>query len=193
MASAIWLMSVQNTTLRLSSIALLSLLLPWAGPQYLPLLFVAWALILVLCGRPYWREAGISLLATLFGGMIFLLVLSIWGRLETFLKFTGSQQRSLALIHDLLKYGKFNHGNYIPKDPSFPFLFGAVLILFFFNRKSNMGESWKVMQFGISFTILFTFVMLAVAKFPTYYSYMVVVPICISLCSGLAYCRSRAA
>ena len=40
------------------------------------------------------------------------------------------------------------------------------------------------------FAAIFTGVLLAVAKFPTYYSYMIVIPVAVSVCSGLSVCDS---
>ncbi len=43
--------------------------------------------------------------------------------------------------------------------------------------------------FGILFDVLLSIMMFTVAKLPTYYSYMIVIPIAVALCSGLALCE----
>jgi hypothetical protein len=48
----------------------------------------------------------------------------------------------------------------------------------------------SAISLGILFDVLLAIVMLTVAKLATYYSYLIVIPIAVALCSGLALCEA---
>jgi hypothetical protein len=190
MAAILWAMSIEGRSGRLFSLCILCLILPWAGPQYMPLLFVAGVVLVILFRWRYWQEIAVSYLSSALGTAIFLAGVYACGRLSTFLAFTKSQQRSAGFISSLIRQGKLVHHNYIPKDLSFPFLFAAAIVLFVSLRQQKRVTSRSAVVWGIMFAAIFTGVLLAVAKFPTYYSYMIVIPVAVSVCSGLSVCDS---
>lgn len=193
MAAAVWLMSIQSKRARVWSLFLLCLLVPWAGPQFMPVLFTAGLVLFLFYGWRYAMEIASSFAASAIGGAIFLATLSATGRLSRYLQFVGLQRRSTEFLTGLFKHGQFSHHNYIPKDWSVPFLVAAAVVLFVSLRRQRQDVCRSAVSYGILFTILLSGLMLLFAKFPTYYSYMIVVPLAVSICSGLSVCEARKA
>jgi hypothetical protein len=190
MAAAVWMMSIESKRSRVFFLFLVCLLVPWAGPQYMPVLFTAGLVLLLLFRSRYAVEVAASFVASAVGGVLFLAALSVTGRLGRFLTFVGPQKRSAEFFRSLAGHGQVIHHNYIPKDWSVPFLFAAAFILFVSLRRQRQAVRNSALSYGILFTILLTGILLLVAKFPTYYSYMVVVPLGVSICSGLSLCEA---
>lgn len=186
MAGILWVMSIKEKRTRVASLSGICLFVPWAGPQFLPLIFIAGILLLMIFGWRYWREIAASYFSIVIGGVIFLAVLFECGRLASFLKFIRIAQRSSGFFHALISQGKFSHSNYIPKDFSFPFLFAAGVLLFMTLRRDRRVTYRSSIFYGLLFAVCLTSVLLLVAKFPTYYSYMIVVPVAVAVCSGLS-------
>jgi hypothetical protein len=190
MSVAFWLMSIQNKRARALSLFLVCLLVPWAGAQYMPVLFTAGLTLILLFRRRYGMEVASSLAASAIGGAVFLAILAAIGRLGRFLKFAGAQQRSAEFFTALFARGQFIHHNYIPKDWSVPFLVAGAILLFVSLRRQGQAVWGSALSYGILFTFLLSILLLLAAKFPTYYSYMIVVPLAVSICSGLSMCKA---
>ena len=186
MAAILWVMSLKEKRTRVASLSGICLFSAWAGPQFLPLIFIAGIVLLIVFGWRYWPEVAASYLSIVIGGVIFLAVLFECGRLSSFLKFTRIAQRSSGFFHALISQGKFNHRNYIPKDFSFPFLFAAGVLLFMTLRRGQRITYRSAVFYGLLFAVCLTSLLLLVAKFPTYYSYMIVIPVAVAVCSGLS-------
>ena len=120
----------------------------------------------------------------------FLATLSATGRLSRYLEFVGLQKRSTEFFSALFERGQLVHHNYIPKDWSVPFLFAGAIVLFVSLRHQKRAIWRSALSYGILFTILLSGFLLLFAKFPTYYSYMIVVPLAVSICSGLSMCEA---
>src|SRR5664280_866964 len=120
MSVAVWLMSIQGKRARVFSLFLVCLLVPWAGPQYMPVLFTAGVVLFLLFRWRYAMEVASSFVASAIGGAVFLATLSATGRLSGFLKFVGAHRRSAEFFSALFERGQFIHHNYIPKDWSVP-------------------------------------------------------------------------
>jgi hypothetical protein len=186
MAGILWVMSIKDKRTRIASLSGICLFSPWAGPQFLPLIFVAGVVLLIVFGWRYWPEIAASYVSIVCGGVIFLAALFECGRLSRFLEFLRIAQRSSGFFHALISQGKFNHGNYIPKDFSFPFLFAAGVLLFMTLRRDRRVTYRSPICYGLLLAVCLTSVLLLVAKFPTYYSYMIVIPVAVAVCSGLS-------
>jgi len=191
MSVALWLMSVRKRRARLISLFLLCSLVPWAGPQYLPVLLAAGLTLLLLFRRRYLEEVVSSFVASAIGGAIFLAILFATGRLKGFLNATVPQIRGPRFVSALVSRGEFHHHNYIPKDFSFLFLFGAAIVLYVFFRRRKHLIQCPALSYGILFVILLGGLLLLLGKFPTYYSYMIAVPLAVSVCSGLSTCGAN--
>jgi hypothetical protein len=190
MSVAIWVMSIENKRSRVFSLFLVCLLVPWAGPQFMPVLFTAGLVLLLMFRSRYVMEVATSFVASAVGGAVFLAILSITGRLSRFLNFVGLQKRSTEFFTALFGRGQLIHHNYIPKDWSVPFLFSAAIVLFVYLRRQRQAERSLALSYGILFAVLLTGLLLVIAKFPTYYSYMIVVPLAVAICSGLSMCEA---
>jgi len=188
MAVVLWLMSVKSKRIRLFCLFVVCLLVPWAGMQFMPVLFTA-GVFLFLTFRRFWMEIAVSFLASALGVAAFFIVAAANGRLTTLLQFIRGQRIGLNVISDWLNHGHLSLYNYIPADFSFPFLFAATVILFFYLLREKKIDLHSVIFLGILFDVLLSIVMLTIAKLPTYYSYMIVIPIAVALCSGLALCE----
>ena len=184
-AAVLWCMSIENQGRRLGLLSAIFLFVPWAGLQFLPLEFTA-ALVLALLFRvKYWKEIAVSFLASGIGTAFFFSALFVSGRLPTFMKLLHVQQRNFfgSLLH-----GRFDHHNAIPANYSLPFIFMAAIIMLFGLGISRFRRAYTTLQYVILFTVCLTVILIATSKFPTYYSYMVTIPLMIGICAGLAVC-----
>jgi len=189
MAVVLWLMSIEAKRTRLVCLFVVCLLVPWAGLQFMPVLFTAGVVLFLIFRWRFWMEIAVSFLASALGGAAFFMVAAVNGRLSTLLKFISVQRPGVRVISDWIHHGRLILYNHIPADFSFPFLFAAAIILFAHllrQKKINLHSGIFV---GILFDILLSIIMLTVAKLPTYYSYMIVIPTAVALCSGLALCE----
>ena len=188
MTVVFWVMSIQGKRTRLFCLFAVCLLLPWAGLQYMPVLFTAGVFLFLIFRWRFWMEIAVSFLASALGGALFFIVVAANGRLPTLLKFISGQNIGARVISNLI-HGRVFLYNYIPVDFSFPFLFAAAAMLFVHLLRRKKISLHSGIFGGILFDVLLMIIMLTVAKLPTYYSYMIVIPIAVSLCSGLALCE----
>jgi hypothetical protein len=189
MAVVLWLMSIESRRTRSFCLFGVCLLVPWAGMQFVPVLFTAGVILLLFFRGRFWIEIVVSFLASVLGVAAFFGVAAANGRLSTLLKFISVQRTGLNVISYWIHHGQLILYNYVPADFSLPFLFAAAAILLVHllrQKKINLHSGIVV---GIIFDVLLTIIMLTFAKLPTYYSYMIVLPIAIALCSGLALCE----
>jgi hypothetical protein len=189
MTVVLWVMSIEDKRTRLFCLFVVCLLVPWAGLQFMPALFTAGVFLFLTFRWRFWMEIAVSFLASVLGVAGFFGVAAANGRLSTLLKFVTGQKIGLNVISDWIHHGRLILYNYIPADFSFPFLFVAAVILFAHLLRQKKISLHSGIFYGILFDVLLSVVMLTVAKLPTYYSYMIVIPIAVALCSGLALCE----
>lgn len=191
MAMAVLLMSIGEKKTRLLALSILCLLVPWAGPQYMVALFAAGIVLFLLFRVRYWVEVAVSFISSAFGEAAFLLIVYISGRMKSYQAFLAIQQRSTGFLIELFKNGKLVHHNYLPKDFSLPALIAASLISILVFRRRQSAPQYRSVLFGPIFAAITSVLLLGVAKFPTYYSYLIAIPLGVSICSGLDACKSR--
>jgi hypothetical protein len=184
-----WLMSIKSKRTRLCCLFVVCLFVPWAGLQFMPVLFTAGVFLLLIFRWRFWMEIAVSFLASVLGLAAFFLVAADNGRLSTLLTFIRRQKIGVNVISDWIHHGQLILYNYIPADFSLPFLFAATAIVFVHLLRQKKITLHSGIFLGILFDVLLSIIMLTVAKLPTYYSYMVVIPIAVALCSGLALCE----
>jgi hypothetical protein len=184
-----WLMSIKSKRTRLCCLFVVCLFVPWAGLQFMPVLFTAGVFLLLIFRWRFWMEIAVSFLASVLGVAAFFLVAADNGRLSTLLTFIRRQKIGVNVISDWIHHGQLILYNYIPADFSLPFLFAATAIVFVHLLRQKKITLHSGIFLGILFDVLLSIIMLTVAKLPTYYSYMVVIPIAVALCSGLALCE----
>ena len=186
MTVVLWLMSIKGKRTRLFCLFVVCLLVPWAGMQYMPVLFTSRVFLFYMFRWRFWIEIAVSFLASVLGGAAFFIVAAANGRLSTLLKFITGQKIGVNVISDWIHNGQLILYNYIPADFSLPFLFAATAIVFVHLLRQKRLDLHSGEFLGILFDVLLAIIMLTVAKLPTYYSYMVVIPFAVALCSGLA-------
>jgi hypothetical protein len=182
-------MSIKGKRARLFSLFVICLLVPWAGLQFMPVLLAAGIFLLLIFRQRFWMEIAVSFLASVFGVAAFFIVAAANGRLSALLKFISGQRTGLTVIADWIHHGQLILYNQIPADFSFPFLFAAAAVLLVHLLRQEKINLHSAIGYGIVFDVLLSIIMITVAKLPTYYSYMIVIPISIALCSGLALCE----
>jgi hypothetical protein len=189
MTVVLWLMSIKGKRTRLLCLFGVCLFVPWAGLQFMPVLFTAGVFLFLVFRWRFWMEVAVSFFASVLGGAAFFLVAAANGRLSTLLKFIRVQRIGVNVISDWIHHGQLILYNYIPADFSLPFLFAAAAILFVHLLRQEKINLHSGISLGILFDVLLGITMLTVAKLATYYSYMIVIPIAVALCSGLALCE----
>jgi hypothetical protein len=185
----LWLMSIEGKGTRLLCLFVVSLLIPWAGMQFMPVLFTGGLFLFLIFRWRFWMEIAVSFLASLLGVAAFFTVAAANGRLSTLLKFISVQRIGLNVLSDWIHHGQLILYNQIPADFSLPFLFAAAVILLVHLLRQKKINLHSGMFLGILLDVLLSIVMFTAAKLPTYYSYMVVIPLAVALCSGLALCE----
>lgn len=185
----LWLMSIEEKRTRLVSLFVVCLLVPWAGLQFMPVLFTSGVFLFLVFRRRFWMEIAVSFLASALGVAAFFTVAAASGRLSSLLTFVRWQRTGLNVISDWIHHGKLVLYNQIPVDFSFAFLFAAAAILLVHLLRQKKVNLRSGIFLGILFDVLLTIVMVTIAKLPTYYSYMIVIPMAVALCSGLAFCE----
>ncbi len=189
MMVVLWLMSIKGKRTRLFCLFVVCLFVPWAGMQFMPVLFTAGVFLFLIFRWRFWMEIAVSFLASVLGVAAFFGIAAANGRLWTLLKFIRGQRTGLNVISDWIHHGQLILYNQIPVDFSLPFLFAAAVILFVHLLRQKKINLHSGISLGILFAVLLSIMMVTVAKLPTYYSYMIVIPIAVALCSGLALCE----
>lgn len=182
----IWTMSIRAKRQRLLVLFFVCLILPWAGPQYLVSLFAAGIVLCVLFRLRYGMEVATSFLAAALGAIAFVSMVIITGRLQSYRAFLDIQQRGTTFLGELVKHGRLIHHNFLPKDFSLPFLILAALIMFASLRRERPTLQYSSIRFSILYCVVLSGLLICVAKFPTYYSYLIVIPIAIAVIAGLS-------
>jgi MFS family permease len=191
MALALWILSIRNRHARLAALAVFSLFLAWAGLQFLPVVFAAGLVFFLFQRSKYLQEIAVSWIASAVGAALFLFSIRAGGRLPAFLKFLHAQPSGPTILANWLHHRGFHQANYIPKDFSLPFLAAAALLLFLFLPRPRAEKSRALLAFTLVFSVILTVVMLAAAKLPTYYCYLLAIPLSVTIASALAALQPR--
>jgi hypothetical protein len=189
MTVVLWLMSIKGKRTRLLWLFVVCLFIPWVGMQFMPVLFTAGVFLYLIFRWRFWMEIVLSFLASVLGVAAFFSVAAANGRLSTLLKFISGQKVGVNVISYWIHHGQLILYNYIPADFSLPLLLAAAAIVFVHLLRQKQITLHSAIVFGILFDVLLSIIMLTVAKLPTYYSYMIVIPVAVGLCSGLALCK----
>jgi hypothetical protein len=166
-------------------------MVPWAGLQYLPVLFAEGVVLFLFFSRRYWKEITASFLGAGLGGAGFMSVVAISGRLPSYLKFVHAQQRlGPRMLAVWLRTGHLNHTNVIPADFSLPFIVVAVIVLLIYLLRYKIVCLRSVLPYTLAYCALLSGILIISSRFPTYYSYMVSIPLAVAVCHGLSLCQA---
>lgn len=80
----------------------------------------------------------------------------------------------------------FSHKNRLPKDPSLILLLTLLVVLFVYTAMNNALRWKSTLSFALAAAFTLPVCMLTLAKFPTYYAWMVSLPIAVCICSFLS-------
>jgi hypothetical protein len=183
-AFAFWSFSLRSTPLRLTALAIAGAASPWVGLQLLPLEAILGITILAFTLLRYWREIGVFAVGIVAGTFGLVRFLARHDVLEYFLKFVHSPTKGFWFVGGLLQ-GEFRHSNTLPKDFSLPLLLGSALLLavvLYGNRSLRLRS---LLMYGLVFVPLLGFTLVLVAHFPTYYGWMMYIPLAVCVCGSL--------
>ena len=180
-AASFLVITVKKSRTRLLLLWLLSILYPLAGYQLVLFSGIISILLLIYLGEKFISETSI-----------------IWFGMVSSLVFFSLLQQSMEVFDDVLKaialststgligvfFGdnQFSHRNIIPKDPSLVFLYASMIIIILSEIKSKKFQRRSITSFMAAVAIFIPFGFLLVAKFPTYYSYLVYLPLSMGVC-----------
>jgi len=181
----VFIYSVKIPWIRLGGFLLVGSLLPWTGLQLLPFVAVSGILIWLYVGRRFLPLLIATALGSVFGLATLLMFYSYHGVLARFIAHTGSQPLTKLFLGSLFS-GVILHRNFLPKDfslvPMFLGAFFVVGVLYRHVRRSCL-RSPVFVSFVIALAV--SFALIALAKFPTYYSWMVYSPLVLGICHSI--------
>jgi hypothetical protein len=189
-----WSFSLKSVPLRLMTLTIVGAASPWVGLQLLPLEAVLGGTLLVLTLFRYWREMCALFAGVAAGSLCLIAFFTSHGVLQYFLSFPvvnhadiadvlHSQSKGFGFVAGLL-HGEFRHSHMLPKDFSLPLAVAAAAILTL-SLYRNHSLRRSLMTYGLIFVPLFTFALILLAKFPTYYGWMIYIPLAVCVCGTL--------
>jgi hypothetical protein len=170
---------------RYVGLALIASLLPLAGMQMLPYTAMMLVLLLFLLGRRYSRELACIAVGVGIGATALVLLYAANGALE---RFVASMRlgADVSLTRALVDNKTFHHRNTVPKDPSLLALLMAGLVLLRQRMKAREPMLRTPLAFALIAAVAVPVGMIASGKFPTYYAWMVYLPLAVAVCGALA-------
>jgi hypothetical protein len=177
--------TIESRCWRYALLAACGLLFAPAGLHLVVFTLILSLVILLYAGRKILPEIAIIWLT---------LLLSVTG-LFSFYALTGVWENALAAIKPHTASGglgtlflstSLNHQNRIPKDPSLMILLGVLGFLLMIQIRKGDFQWRSLLSFGLFLSLVLPLALLTVAKFPTYYSWMLFVPLALCVCSSLA-------
>src|SRR5258708_2363160 len=179
------LFTVRAPRWRYAGLAIVSSFLPLVGMQSLPYASMMLVLLLVFLGRQYVKEL-LSIALGLGAGAVALVGLYVLnGAYDTFVATLRSEVAG-SLMNALLGQGKFHHQNTVPKDLSLLVLAMAGIALLWKELRTEHRALRAPLIFAMTALVVIPIGMIAVGKFPTYYAWMVYLPLAVGVTSSLS-------
>ena len=195
MAVAFWSFSLKKRVFRLWALAIAGAATPWAGLQLLPFEVVFAGTLVAFTASRFWREIGAVTLGSVAGGIGLIWFFQIHGVLRNFLRFPVVYHVDLGQVLHFrtreagfatgLLQGQFHHSNVVPKDFSFAAMFLAAALLAFGLYRSRSLHVASALVFALVFAPMLSVTLILLAKFPTYYGWMICIPVAICTCGSL--------
>jgi MFS family permease len=187
-AVALLAFTTPHRTLRLAILAAVGCLLPWSGLQLLPYAAILAALSLVLFDRQFLAECVSLGVGSLLGGLLLFSFLQFKGVWHAFRQsVTGLSGAAAPLpqkIKSLLSI-------YI-QDWSSLLLLGLLLLLSAVIGKTTRSETARrIPLFGLFLAVLVPLGLHFLGKYPVYYTWMVYIPLVISVAYATAILPSQ--
>jgi hypothetical protein len=185
LSAMLWLIfTIENRALRLFLLAAATLLFAPAGLHLVVFTAAFVCLVVVYLRRKVLTEAvviGVALLLSMTG-------------LFTFYALAGVWKNAIAAVIPHITTGGFGalltgtaliRSNKLPKDPSLVILLAVLLPMTAIKMRRRQLRCNSMLSFGVAVSVTIPMVLLMTAKFPTYYSWMVFVPVAVCVCSAL--------
>jgi MFS family permease len=183
LASAMFLsFSIKGLLRRCVLLSAIGVIFPLAGIQLIPFAFLFSGLLLLFFRYVYWREIVAALAGTCVGVLVLLFIFAQQDALGGFLATLHAESAS-ALAK---KVADQTIGERLPKDPSLFVLFIGTGIFLLGQKVSGTWQFKSITTFGFIAALLVPAGMFVAGKFPTYYSWMAYIPLCLGTCAALA-------
>jgi MFS family permease len=183
-AFAFWSFSFKSEPLRFTALTIAGAASPWIGLPLLPLTAVLGATLFAFTLFRYWREISAFYIGVVAGVLGLVGFFVSHGVLRYYLRFAHSPTKRFWLVTALLR-GVFQHSNTLPKDFSLPLVLGsAVVVAVALYRKSSLRLR-SPLVYGLIFVPALGLAMVLGAHFPTYYGWMVYIPLAVCVCASL--------
>ncbi|MBD2545959.1 hypothetical protein H6G72_19370 [Planktothricoides sp. FACHB-1370] len=175
--SALFVYSVSLSKLRYFFLMLIGILIVPSGLQVCLFAVIICFLLLIFLRKSFVKEACFMGFGIIIGLMILLCFYYLNGVLDDFI----SSVNSLKSV---------TSGN-LPKDPSLPFLYIAALLIIIDQIIKSYIQGNSPIIFGILAGLFVPIIMLIFGRFPTYYSWMVYIPLSVVVCSSMEIMKFR--
>jgi hypothetical protein len=176
--------SLRRAAARWVTLASLGFLFPWAGLQLAAYGVVLCGVIAAFEGKTFWRDAAFLLLGEVLGAVGLLIFYSMHGVWGDFLRSAigfhtplGAMTFSRKLQNARMWFGGL-------KDPSFLLLALACSIALV-NVRDRSKRSRSFLKFGLCSSACIPVAIFLVGFYGIYYSWMVYIPLAVSLCAAL--------
>jgi hypothetical protein len=169
--SAVLVYSVSYSKLRYFLLMSIGILIVPSGLHLCLFSVIICFLLLIFMKKSVFKEACFLGFGMIIGLMILLAFYYLNGVLDDFIS-------SVNILKSVTSGS-------LPKDPSLPFIY-MVAFLIIINRINKGYIQWNsLIIFGILAGLFVPIIMLLVGRFPTYYSWMVYIPLSIGVCSSM--------
>jgi hypothetical protein len=179
------LFTIKNRRWRISLLAAATLFFGPAGLHLVVFAGVFTFLLFIYLGRPVMVEViviWVALLISTAGLFTFYAMHGVWQNALLAI----APHTATGGIGTFLTGGGLTHLNKLPKDPSLMVLLGLLGLLVIDQIRRGQFRHGSVISFGLGSSIAVSAALLMLAKFPTYYSWMVFGPLSVCLCSVMS-------
>jgi hypothetical protein len=185
-AVVFFLFTIESRPLRVTLMFALSLFFGFAAYQ-----LMAFAGILAVIVALYRRREVLPEVLAICTGMVIglgcaALFYASQGILHTAF---GAIEHETSPLWTLVTTGTFDHRNRLPKDPSYTILLIVLGLVLVDQLRQRRFHYASILSWGTAVAIVIPLFFVSSAKFPTYYTWMVAVPLAIALCATLATMR----
>ncbi|MDJ0795348.1 MAG: hypothetical protein QNJ51_00725 [Calothrix sp. MO_167.B12] len=171
-AVAVLSYSIQSIWLRCLVLSLTGFFFLISGFQLISYTVIVCCLLLVFLGKSFFKEFASLLIGILIGGVFLYLIYSTHGVWNSFLE----SVHALRTMPD----GR------LPKDPSLFFMLIAAFSIAIQQINSKNFKIFSPLMFSLLISLFVPLLTMAAGRFPTYYTWMVYIPLTIGVCSSLS-------
>lgn len=178
--------TIEPRPLRIALMGALTLVFGFAAYQLMAFAGLLAVIVAVYCGRRVLPE----IVAICLGLIVGLGGAALFYAAQRILPIAfGAIEHESSPLWRILTTGTFDHRNTLPKDPSYTLLLVLLAILLLYQVRRREFRYRSLLSWGAAVAIVIPVFFLTSAKFPTYYTWMVAVPLCVALGATLATTR----